>query len=133
MSGDRPFISFRWVLLSLLLFVAAEIVIGLGLGELVAGRYMSIGTSFWIRGSTQLLAFFLGGIVVGVISPGVRILEPALAAFSAVLLTVVTALFVPYAFARMGGSRLATAGFIAFGLALAGAWIGERLSGGLKD
>lgn len=128
---EGPFISWRWVLISLALFVLIEIAVGVGVGRLVSGRYLSMGTSFWIRGSVQWMAFFLGGGVVGAISPSVRILEPAVAAFAAVGLTLLATLFTPYGFLHMGGARLALAGGIAFALAMAGAWMGERLAGRL--
>lgn len=133
MAADTgPFLSWRWVGASLAIFLLVEIALGIGVGELVAGRYLSLGTAFWVRGSIQLAAFFIGGVVVGVVSPSVRVLEPALGGAAAVGLTALTAIFTPYGHIRMGSSRLMLAGGIAFGLALAGAWVGERLTGKLR-
>lgn len=130
-NHERPF-SWSWVGLSLLIFIGMEVLIGIGVGQLVVGRYLSIGTSFMVRGSIQLVAFFLGGFIVGVVSPGIRMAEPAVGAFGAVALTMVVALFTPYTFMRMGLGRLLVAGTIAMLLALWGAWVGERLTGTVK-
>ncbi len=126
--ANRGF-SRRWVGLSMIVFVAAEVLIGGVLGELIAGRMLSINTSFLLQGLLNLAGFVVGGFVVGVISPGRRVAEPAMAGFATIVLIAILSVFVPFRYMGYRGSSLLLAGAIAAGLAALGATWGERLTG----
>ena len=127
----KPF-SKGWVLISLAVFIGAEIALGVVVGELVVGRYVSHNLRFMVQGILHVSSFFVGGFIIGFISPGVRITEPAVAAFIAVGVSMVLTLFTPYTFIRASMSKLIIGGVIAYALALAGARLGERLTGNRK-
>ena len=75
----------------------------------------------------MLASYFVGGFLVGVMSPGIRIFEPAIGAFFAVLCTFIYGFFTPHRFFGFALNRLLIGGIIAFVLALLGADLGERL------
>lgn len=111
------------------MFIVAEVVIGGFLGELIAGRMLSINTGFLMQGLLNLAGFVLGGFVIGVVSPGRRIVEPAVAGFATMLLIAVLTIFVPFRFMGYTGSSLLLAGAMAGALGAGGAYLGERLTG----
>ena len=112
-------------------FVVAELVLGGLVGEYVVGRYMSISLRFMLQGALHLASFFVGGIVIGILSPGVRLLEPAVGAALSITLMFSLTLFTPYTFMAMQSGKLVFGGLIAFVIALSGAKLGERLTGNL--
>lgn len=130
-SKNRPF-SLVWVFISMGVFVGIEMVLGGLLGKYVVGRYLSMSLRFTLQGLLHVTSYFLGGIIVGFISPGIRIKEPAIGAFLAVLSMMLLTFFTPYTFIRMTSGKLFIGGAIAFVLALAGARIGERIAGNMK-
>ena len=73
--AERPF-STAWVMLSLVLFLAFELFIGAWLGPLIAGKYVSPMFHFQVQMLLHLAALYLGGLAVGLVSPGRRLLEP---------------------------------------------------------
>ncbi len=123
--------SVPWVFISLFTFVAVELLLGGLLGNVVVGRYMSISLRFYIQGLLHLTSFFVGGMVVGVLSRGVRIREPAAGAFLAVGLMLIMTVFTPYSYIRFSLTKLLIGGVIAYALALTGAKLGERVMGNL--
>ncbi len=124
--------SQRWVWLSMAMFIASELFIGGFLGELIAGRMLSINTGFLMQGLLNLAGFVLGGFVIGVVSPGRRIIEPALAGFATIILIAILTLFVPFRYMGYTGSSLLLAGLLAAALGAGGAYLGERLTGNLS-
>ncbi|MFC1641167.1 hypothetical protein ACFL5O_00550 [Myxococcota bacterium] len=129
--SDRPF-STRWMLISLALFVGVELLLGGLIGGLVGG-YMSLSLRFLLQGALNLASYFIGGIIIGVISPGVRIHEPAVGALLAVAFMLSMSLFTPYSFIQFSAVKLVVGGAIAFVLALTGAKLGERMVGHRVD
>jgi hypothetical protein len=81
----------------------------------------------------HLLSFWLGGVAVGIISPRIRLFEPAVGAFCAVMITFMMSFFMPTHWMSFDLNRLAIGGGIAFVLALAGAWTGEKIMGNVSD
>ena len=59
------------------------------------GKYVSSGLQFMMQGLCMLLAFYIGGFIIGLVSPGLRILEPALGAFLSVATMMAITLFTP--------------------------------------
>ena len=126
---SRTNFSKPWMIISFIIFIATELVLGGLIGELVVGSYMSINLRLMMQGLLQLSSFFIGGIIIGVISPGVRIHEPAVGAFLSVVTMLVIALLTPISYIHFSLNKVIVGGGIAFFLALAGAKIGERLMG----
>lgn len=129
-ANSRPF-SMPWTILSVIVFLAVELLIGAWLGPLILGRYVSPMFHAEVQLAMHLLAFYLGGLGVGIVSPGRRLTEPAVGAFSSVLLVSLMSVFMPSWFFVFNLAKLAIGGGIAMFLALAGAWQGEQLMGNL--
>jgi hypothetical protein len=127
---EKPF-SFTWMLVSMGVFVGVELILGGLVGTYLTGRYMSHNLSFMLQGLLNLSSYFLGGLLVGVISPGIRIREPATGAALAIGAMFTLTVFTPYSFMRFSGAKLIIGGVIAYVLALSGARIGEKLTGNL--
>ncbi|MBD3308888.1 hypothetical protein GF339_20915 [candidate division KSB3 bacterium] len=120
--------SWTWVFLSMGIFLGIELFLGGFVAQLLAGRF--VGRVFLLRIELLLMlaSYLLGGILVGVLSPGIRILEPGIGAFLAVFLTFLYSVFTPMRLFGFSSTRLLIAGVVAFALALFGADLGERLA-----
>lgn len=130
--SERPF-STVWTILSLVLFLAVELVIGTWLGPLIAGAYVSPMFHYQVQMLLHLGALYLGGVAVGVLSPGRRLLEPAVGAFISVLVVFLMSFFMPTWFFTFNVTKVLVGGGIGFFVALLGAWHGEKLMGNLGD
>lgn len=127
-SRERPF-SMAWVVISVFVFLGVEMTIGGWLAPLVIGRYVSPMFHFELQLLAHLFSFYLGGLGVGVLSPGRRLIEPAVGAVVSVLLVSMISLFMPTIFFAFNVMKVILAGAIAFVIALWGAWHGERAMG----
>jgi hypothetical protein len=121
-----------WMVMSIVVFIVAEVVIGYVVGTFLLGSYVSRMWHLRMQVVLYLGAYFVGGLVVGLISPGVRMIEPAIGAFVSVFLTLAISLFLPHTFMRLDFGKLLLGGGIAFAIAFAGARIGERMMGNVK-
>lgn len=121
-------LSKAWVLYSLITFIVAELFLGGLVGQVVIGRFVPHVLSYTIEAVLILASFFIGGVIIGLISPKVRVLEPAMGAFLCVLLTLSISFFSPYSFMRFTWAKLAIGGGCAFFLAFFGARFGEKIS-----
>jgi hypothetical protein len=128
--NERPF-SPTWTFVSVVLFLAVELFIGTWLGPLVLGKYVSPMFHIQVQMLMHLGSLYLGGLIVGVISPGRRLMEPAIGAFLSVLLVFSMSLFMPGWFLMFSWLKVLVGGGIGFLLALAGAWTGEKWMGNL--
>jgi hypothetical protein len=129
----HPF-STRWVVASVLIYTAMEIGIALFLAPAIfAGRLASPMLQMRMQMIMHLASFYVGGVVVGVISPGVRLTEPALGAFFAVMIVFLMSFFMPHSFMHFDLTKILVGGGIGFGLGLAGAWTGERIMGNVVE
>ncbi len=129
-SAERPF-STSWTVLSVVLFLVVEAVIGSWLGPLIVGKYVSPMFHFEVQVLMHLLSFYAGGWLVGLVSPGRRLVEPAVGAFVSALLVFGFALFMPSVFFAFTLFKALLAGGLAFVTALVGAWQAERVMGNL--
>jgi hypothetical protein len=127
-SENQPF-SKKWVIASTAIFVAVELFLGGLIGNIVVGTFMSLNLRFMLQGLLNLLSFFIGGFIIGLISPGIRIWEPAVGAFLSVSLMLCLSFFTPYSFIQFSLTKMLIGGGIAFFLALAGARMGEKVAG----
>ncbi len=123
----QPF-SKKWMFASMAIFLTMEILLGGLAGNLVSG-YVSISLRFLVQGLLNLVSYFVGGVIIGLISPGIRIYEPAAGAFLSVALMLCLSLFTPFSFIHFSLTKMLIGGGIAFFLALAGARLGEILVG----
>lgn len=119
--------SWPWVAYSALIIIGVELVLAGLFGNMVVGRFMHT-LYYALEVILILVSYFVGGAIIGVVSPGIRILEPALGAFICVLLTFSISFFSPYSFIVFSWTKVIFGGGIAFGLALLGARAGEKLS-----
>ena len=80
--------SMSWIAASFVIFMGCEVVLGGWMGPLLSGF---VSRPFVLRVEVLLMlsSYFCGGLIVGAVSPSVRVLEPALGAAGAVLLTFV--------------------------------------------
>lgn len=124
--------SKAWMLISFFIFIVTELVLGGIVGELVVGRYMSLHLHFMMQGLLNIISYFIGGFLIGLISPGIRIYEPAAGAFLSVLVMLLLTLFTPFSFLHFSITKVIIGGGIAFFLALTGAKMGEKLAGNIK-
>lgn len=128
-AGTAPGFRWKWALLTI------PIAVGTSLGLLViAGFTMSAigwsddtasdGAKLAVGGTWILGSMLLSGLVVGLLSPGRTVLEPAFG-----LAVAVVALNV------LGGDVEGAVGswVLPFGIGAAGAWLGEWLQGRLKS
>ncbi len=125
---ERDF-SWGWVAGAFVLFIAVELLIGGLVGEVLLGRYRSIALGFTLQGLLHVVSFLIGGFLVGLVSPGKRLVEPGVAAFGSVAFMFILTVFTPYSWFVFSSSRVLVGGGLAFLLALAGAWLGERVTG----
>ena len=123
----NPF-SKKWMLACMAIFIGVELFLGGVIGNLVIGKLMSHSLRFMLQGLLNLVSFFIGGFIIGLISPGIRILEPALAAFLSVSLMLCLSFFTPYSFIHFSLTKMLIGGAIAFALALSGAKLGEKVT-----
>jgi len=113
----------------MVIFIVLELILGGLVGEFVAGRYKSLHLAFLLQGLLNLVSYFIGGIIIGVISPGIRVSEPGAGAFLSVALMLLMTLFTPYSFLQFSITKLVIGGIFACCLAMYGATLGERLTG----
>lgn len=121
-------LSKAWVLYSLITFIVAELFLGGLVGQVVIGHFVPHVLTYTIEMVLILASFFIGGVIIGLISPKVRVLEPAMGAFLCVLITLSISFFSPYSFMRFTWAKLAIGGGCAFFLAFFGARFGEKIS-----
>jgi len=125
---DRSF-SKPWMFISFFIFIVVELTLGGFIGGVVVGKYMSIHLHFMMQGLLNLISYLIGGFIIGLVSPGIRIYEPAAGAFLSVLVMLLLTFFTPYSFIHFSMTKVIIGGGIAFFLALTGAKFGERLMG----
>ncbi len=125
--SSKPF-SRKWVIISMAIFIGVELFLGGLVGNVIVGSYASMSLRFMLQGLLNLISFFIGGFFIGLISPGIRIFEPAVGAFLSVALMLILTLFTPYSFIQFSLTKLLLGGGIAFGLALYGARVGEKVA-----
>jgi hypothetical protein len=129
-KNARPF-SVPWTVLSVVLFLFIELSIGSWIGPAIIGKYVSPMFHYQVQMVMHLLSLYLGGMVVGVVSPGRRLMEPAIGAFISVMIVFMMSFFMPSWFFVFDVIKVLIGGGIGFFLALLGAWQGEKWMGNL--
>ena len=127
-ANERP-VSTKWIVLSVVIFTAFEILLGQGLTRLLAGSTTSHMLMLRLEMVLMSASFMAGGFLIGVLSPGPRLVEPAIGAAITVVFTFFIAFFSPIMIYQASVSRMLIGGAIGFGLALFGAHLGEKMTG----
>lgn len=132
--GETHPFSLKWAMAAVVIYTAMEIGIAIFLAPaILAGRLASPMLQMRIQMLMHLASFYLGGVFVGVLSPGVRLVEPAVGAFVAVAIVFMMSFFMPSWFMHWSTEKVLVGGGVAFALALAGAWTGEKWMGNIDD
>ena len=130
---QQPF-SWAWVLASVLIITGMEIAIALVIAPaLLASRLATQMVQMRLDMLMHLGSFLLGGWLVGIISPRVRMWEPAVGAFISVMLVFLMSVFLPHSWMRWSWNKIFIGGGIAFGLALIGAYTAEKWMGNVEN
>ena len=128
----HPF-SWTWVFIAAGVITVAELAIALALAPAVlTGRLASPMLQMRLQMIMHLASFYAGGLAIGVISPGIRLKEPAVGAALSVFLVMLMGIFMPMRFFEFSLMKMALAGGIAAALAASGAFTGERLMGNVR-
>jgi hypothetical protein len=127
-SGNRP-VSAKWVVLSVVIFTACELLLGQGLTRLLAGSTTSHMLMLRLEMVLMSASFLAGGFLIGVLSPGPRLLEPAIGAAITVVSTFFIAFFSPIMIYQASLPRMLIGGVVGFVVALFGAHLGEKVTG----
>lgn len=131
-KNRAPF-SWGWVWLSFAGFLAFQVALGYLAGEYLLKHYHTGHTKYLIEGGINLGSYYLGGFLIGFISPRVRLLEPAVAAGLAMLACLSVGWFTPSVWHQFGTNKFLWGGGLAALLAYAGAFSAERLTGSVKE
>ena len=125
--------SWKWVALSIVIYTAMEIGIAVFLAPAIfAGRLASPMLQMRLQMLMHLASFLVGGFFVGLLSPGVRMWEPAVGAFVSVAIVFMMSFFMPTWFMHWDTQKVMIGGGIAFALAIAGAYSGEKIMGNVE-
>ncbi|MBI1944944.1 MAG: hypothetical protein HYS27_04565 [Deltaproteobacteria bacterium] len=131
-DNAQPF-SWAWVIASVLIITAMEICIAVVISPaILASRLASTMVQLRLDMLMHLASFLLGGWFVGVISPRVRLWEPAVGAAIAVIIVFLMTFFLPHSYIRWDWTKIFVGGGIGFVLALAGAYTGEKWMGNVE-
>lgn len=120
--------SWGWMLASLVIFIIAEIAIA---GLFQTNWFLTFiphSFRYLVEVVSFSLSFLIGGIIISLISPSIRVLEPAIAAFFSLILLLSNGFFTPNGFADFSIIKMLIGGSIAFALAIYGARLGEKIA-----
>lgn len=117
---------------SVAVFTLTEVAIGAVLGPLVLGRFVTPMLRLRVEMVLHLASYFAGGFVVGVLTPGVRLAEPAVGAMLSVVLSFLMSFFLPHSFFHFSIDKILVSGTLACLLAAFGAFCAERALGNVK-
>lgn len=128
----QPF-SWAWVIASVLIITGMEIGIAVVISPLLmASRLATQMVQLRLDMLMHLGSFLVGGWLVGIISPRVRMWEPAVGALISVMLVFLISFFLPHSWWRWDWNKIFVGGGIAFVLALAGAYTAEKWMGNVE-
>ncbi len=102
--------SKKWMFASVAIFIGVELILGGLVGNVVVGRFLSRSLYFILQGVLNLVSFFIGGFIIGLISPGIRIHEPAVGAFLSVSIMLCLSIFTPYSFIHFSLTKMLVGG-----------------------
>lgn len=124
----RTGFSRGWVWMSLLFFTAVELLVGGVFGPMLSGRFVSHVLLLRLEVLAILVSYLAGGFAIGLFSPSVRVMEPAVGAGVSALLPFLIGVFSPMRYLHFDGTRPLWAVAIAAFVAFWGADAGERFA-----
>ncbi len=127
-----PF-SWGWVWVSFVGFLVFQVLLSRFATPYVTQGYQTQHFHFLVEGAINLGAYYLGGFLIGFISPKVRLLEPAVAAGLAMLAALSVGWFTPSVWYQFGMAKFLLGGGLAASLAYAGAFSAERFTGSVRE
>jgi stress response protein SCP2 len=129
-AGIRSLKSFSWawMLASLVVFIIAEIAVAGLFQTNLFWSFIPHSFRFLVEIVSFAISFLAGGMIVGLVSPSIRVLEPAIAAFFSVVILLSNGFFTPYGFDNFSVIKMLIGGSIAFALAMSGARLGEKIA-----
>lgn len=120
--------SWPWLLFSLVVFIFAEIAIAGLFQTNLFWSFIPQSFRYLVEIVSFLISFLVGGIIVGLVSPSIRVIEPAVAAFFSVVIMLSNGFFTQHGFADYSLIKMIIGGSIAFALAMSGARLGEKIA-----
>ncbi|MRG95113.1 hypothetical protein [Polyangium spumosum] len=134
--SKRKELSYKWVIIGggviMTLHFVMRLLLAGGVSASIIGSYGPDTGRLVIAGIVALVSYFVGGILIGIFSPGETVKEPALATFMAILPNAMHTIIwhIEYNYS-MAGVPLGLLTTFAIGIlmAVAGAWIGEKVQG----
>lgn len=120
--------SWPWLLFSLVVFIVAEISIAGLFQTNLFWTFIPQSFRYLVEIVSFLISFLVGGMIVGLVSPSIRVLEPAIAAFFSVVVLLSNGFFTQHGFYDFSLIKLIIGGSIAFALAMSGARLGEKIA-----
>lgn len=134
--SQRNEISYKWVVYGAAIIIGlqgtARLLIAGSVGSSIVASYGPTNGALMLAGIVAIIAYFIGGIVIGVYSPGETIREPAYATLLAITPNLLNNLAwhfdynIPLAGWATGAGLTV---IVAFLMAMGGAWIGEKMQG----
>lgn len=132
-NARRAPFSWGWVWASFAGFLVFQVLLAKFATPYVTQGYQTRHFQFLVEGGITLAAYYLGGFLIGFISPKVRLMEPAAAAALAMFAALSVGLFTPEIWYRFGLFKFLLGGGLAASLAYAGAFSAERITGSVRE
>jgi stress response protein SCP2 len=120
--------SWAWMLASLVVFIITEIGIAGLFQTNLFWSFIPQSFRFLVEIVSFSISFLVGGMIVGLVSPSIRVLEPAIAAFFSVIILLSNGFFTAHGFADFSLIKMLIGGSVAFALAMSGARLGEAMA-----
>ena len=109
LNQNQPF-SMRWILGSMAVFVIAQLILTVVVGQVLIGNRVGYTLQQVLQGLLILVSYFVGGFIIGVVSPKIRIIEPAIGAFLSIFLVVFVSFVMPNSYISFNWLRLIIGG-----------------------
>ncbi len=135
--SDRPSLNVKWIIIGAAVIIGLNQILTLAIAQPTYDVLLpGLGHSGALYALTAILAvgsFFVGGLLVGWMSPGTTLLEPAIASAAGIIINGIFYSATNGPMGLLGMIGLLVAAGLGFGLGLAGAKVGERIQGDTTD
>lgn len=137
---SKQAISFKWVLIGENIIILLNLLGQALLADPVRSKLLAavpgLGGQLLFAGIVAFISFFIGGVIIGIFSPGETVREPAFAAFLAAGFNCTENL------RNVDGKNVTLLGWfigsaivliVGFLMALGGGWVGEKIQGDTEE